>query len=104
MIVVADGVITEVKENADVEAMKKKDEEINNLKNEVETLKNSLAASETVKAETEVKIQNALNEFQNFKAKLISGDIEFEQDFKGADKKDSIVAATLEYRKKQVKK
>ena len=104
VILVADGVITEVKENADVEAMKKKDEEINNLKNEVETLKNSLAASETVKAETEVKIQNALNEFQNFKAKLISGDIEFEQDFKGADKKDSIVAATLEYRKKQGKK
>jgi ATP-dependent Clp protease protease subunit len=104
VIVVADGVITEVKENADVEAMKKKEEEIANLKNEVETLKNSLAAAETVKAETEVKIQNALNEFQNFKAKLISGDIEFEQDFKGADKKESIVAATLEYRKKQGKK
>jgi hypothetical protein len=85
VIVVADGVITEVKEAADVEAAKKKEEELMNKVTALETqlaeMTAKLTEAETLKAQAETNIINAQKEFDNFKAQLLTGKIEEFQDF-----------------------
>jgi hypothetical protein len=103
IIVVADGIITEVKESADTEASK----ELETVKAELENLKAELTAKENVIAEKEIEIQARAKdittfkaEFEAFKNKIVTGDIVNEQDFpKGGEQKKDIVTATLEYRK-----
>jgi ATP-dependent protease ClpP protease subunit len=103
IIVVADGIITEVKESEDTEASK----ELETVKAELENLKAELTAKENVIAEKETEIQARAKdittfkaEFEAFKNKIVTGDIVNEQDFpKGGEQKKDLVTATLEYRK-----
>jgi ATP-dependent Clp protease protease subunit len=109
VIVVADGVITEVKEAADVEAAKKKEEELMNKVTALETqlaeMTAKLTEAETLKAAAETNIVNAQKEFDNFKAQLLTGKIEEFQDFsKGAAPQKTLTEKALEFRNKQKQK
>ncbi len=109
VIVVADGVITEVKEAADVEAAKKKEEELMNKVTALETqlaeMTAKLTEAETLKAQAETNIINAQKEFDNFKAQLLTGKIEEFQDFsKGAAPQKTLTEKAIEFRNKQKQK
>jgi ATP-dependent protease ClpP protease subunit len=109
VIVVADGVITEVKEAADVEAAKKKEEELMNKVTALETqlaeMTAKLTEAETLKAAAETNIENAKKEFDNFKAQLLTGKIEEFQDFsKGAAPQKTLTEKAIEFRNKQKQK
>ena len=96
VIVVSGGVVTEVKEAADVEALKKENEE---LKAQLQAANES---TEAVKAE----LQNAMNEFHNFKASITNGNIEKEQGFPKGEapaKEKTLVEKALEIRNQKNK-
>ena len=93
-IVVSGGVVTEVKEAEDVEAMKKDLEETKALNAELEKQLN----------EVKTEFANAMNEFKTFKASVLNGKIEASQDFpKGAQPKveKSLIEKALEIRNKK---
>lgn len=100
VIVVAGGIVTEVKENEDTEAK---------LTAKVAELEKALAEKDALVAAKETEIVNIQNkakeykdEFEAFKSKVVTGKIEDEQDFpKGnpAEQKTDLIKATLEYRK-----
>lgn len=77
-IVVAGGIVTEVKEAEDVEALKK---ELAEAKAQAEALNAKVTELETAKAEVETNFENANREFLNFKNQILNGKIENEQDF-----------------------
>jgi ATP-dependent Clp protease protease subunit len=98
-IVVAGGVVTEVKEAEDVEAMKKDLEETKALNAE---LQNQVTEVTNQLNEVKANFENSLNEFRTFKASILNGEIEKSQDFpKGATPKTelSLVEKALLIRK-----
>lgn len=70
VVVVAAGIVTEVKEAVDLTALQ---EELKNSKEEVEKLKNQLATEATAKNELATQVTNLVKEFNEFK-KSIPGD------------------------------
>jgi ATP-dependent Clp endopeptidase proteolytic subunit ClpP len=100
VIVVADGVITEVKEAEDVEAMKKDLEKTKALNAELE---NQVADVTAQLEEVKTEFTNAMNEFKTFKASVLNGKIEASQDFpKNAPKENkSLIEQALEIRNKK---
>ena len=107
VIVVSGGIVTEVKEAEDVDA------KLQAATAEVEKLKAELVAAtakaETVVNEKEVEFQNKFNElkgeFEAFKNKIVTGEIENEQDFpknNGSVKKDIYTEALA--KRKEAKK
>lgn len=104
VIVVAGGIVTEVKENADTEAKK----ELVAVKAELETLKTQLAEKESVIATKEAELtakasehKNFQAEFEAFKNQIVTGDFQASQDFpKGPEGKKSLVAQALELKEK----
>jgi DNA-binding transcriptional MerR regulator len=77
-IVVAGGVVTEVKEAEDVEALKKDLDETKaanaQLQNQVTEVTNQLN-------EVKTSFENTKTEFYNFKAQILNGEVEKSQDF-----------------------
>lgn len=102
-IVVAGGIVTEVKEAEDVEAMKKK---LEDAEAKAEALTAKVAELETAKAEVETNFENATKEFYSFKNQILSGKIETEQDFPkgGAPAEKSVKAKAIEIINQQNKK
>jgi ATP-dependent protease ClpP protease subunit len=94
-IVVAGGIVTEVKEAEDVEALKK---ELVEAKANAEALNAKVTELETAKAEVETNFENANREFLNFKNQILTGKIENEQDFPkgGEPEKVSAKAKAIE--------
>ena len=90
-IVVAGGIVTEVKEAEDVEALKR---ELAEAKANAEALNAKVTELETAKAEVETNFENANREFLNFKNQILTGKIENEQDFpKGGEPAEKSVKA-----------
>jgi hypothetical protein len=90
-IVVAGGIVTEVKEAEDVEALKK---ELADAKAKAEALNAKVTELETAKAEVETNFENATKEFYSFKNQILNGKIENEQDFsKGGNPAEKSVKA-----------
>jgi len=87
-IVVAGGIVTEVKEAEDVEAMKKDLDETKaanaQLQNQVTEVTNQLN-------EVKANFENTKKEFYNFKAQILNGEVEKSQDFpKGKEQKTEL--------------
>jgi ATP-dependent Clp protease protease subunit len=87
-IVVAGGVVTEVKEAEDVEALKKDLDETKaanaQLQNQVTEVTNQLN-------EVKANFENTKTEFYNFKAQILNGSVEKSQDFpKGKEQKTEL--------------
>jgi ATP-dependent protease ClpP protease subunit len=94
-IVVSGGIVTEVKEAEDVEALKK---ELAEAKANAEALNAKVTELETAKAEVETNFENANREFLNFKNQILTGKIDNEQDFPkgGEPEKVSAKAKAIE--------
>ena len=101
VLVVAGGIVTEVKEAADVEAMKKENDEMKKANAELtEQIQNNAKELENLKAQFEAKVK----EFTAFRASIVNGTIEQEQDFPKGNQKQaekSLVEKAIEFRNKQ---
>lgn len=95
VVVVAGGVVTELREVEDVEALKT---ELATAKAENENLQNQLKESQKT-------FENTLKEFKTFKASILNGNLDKNQDFpKGKTPEKSLVQKAIEFRNKQNKK
>jgi ATP-dependent Clp endopeptidase proteolytic subunit ClpP len=77
-IVVAGGVVTEVKEAEDVEALKK---DLDETKAANDQLQNQVTEVTNQLNEVKANFENTKKEFYNFKAQILNGSVEKEQDF-----------------------
>jgi len=102
IIVVEDGIVTEVKEATDVEALKA---ELETAKAQAEQYRNEMEAAAGTITEMEAKIEAATKEFNTFKSQILNGKFEAAQTFpkgKGNEEK-SLVEKALDYRASQKK-
>jgi ATP-dependent protease ClpP protease subunit len=96
-IVVSGGIVTEVKEAEDIEALKA---ELAAAKAELESISAAKTEAEEIKAETEQKLDAAYREFNKFKAQILNGKFEEAQgDNKNSRTPEkSLIEQTLELR------
>jgi hypothetical protein len=94
---VSGGIVTEVKEAEDIEALKA---ELAAAKAELESINAAKTEAEEIKAETEQKLEAAYREFNKFKAQILNGKFEEGQgDNKNSRTPEkSLIEKTLELR------